>query len=130
MKDKLGIVMLGLTCVLLGVIVWGVVSQNGWYLFGGLLGLILQFTLASFFKGGNKRYTIHLASNDVMHVYRNWYDFWLFDASGMMAFHLAEDFYSKTTGELLGKQGEIVKASKHFTLLIIGEKEEKDESKE
>jgi len=51
-----------------------------------------------------KWYTVFLANNDVIHVYRKMFDWWLIDISGMLGFH--------------DKDGKIVKISKHWIIKV------------
>ncbi len=50
-----------------------------------------------------KVFEIHMANNEVLHLTRKWYDFWLFDLTGFMMYH---------------KGDKKVRVNKHFTLYV------------
>ena len=52
-----------------------------------------------------RQFTIYMANDDVMHLYRRWYDFWLFDSAGFQTFR--------------DDQGRVVRVNRHYTLKVV-----------
>jgi len=69
---------------------------------GVILVLIVILTLVG--SRQKKWYTVFMANNDVFHVYRKTFDWWLIDISGMIGFHDEND--------------KVVKVSKHYIIKI------------